>query len=174
MTTIAIVDGEVVCDTQITSDNYPMRAVKLIRLPDGGVAACSGSSSRGYRALQWLADGAWGDPPEIKGATVAIVRPDKSIWLAEGEFPAFPILDKTLTLGCGCDLARMALAQGKSAAEAVAIACELDAASSTPLVRMRVVDVPELPGPEYLEVTFGDKAKIRGGSAKAARRPSKP
>lgn len=63
MTAIAISDGVVACDTQITGGNYAVRAVKLVRLPDGGVAAGAGLWCKAYRALQWLAQGEPGEAP---------------------------------------------------------------------------------------------------------------
>lgn len=141
MTTAAIADGVVAVDTQLSGSNYTVRTAKLIRLPDGGVAVAAGLFRAGYAGLKWLAEGERGDPPDIEDASIAIVRPDGSIWLADGGWPAFPLMERTYALGCGADLARMAMAQGRSPVEAVADACELDAVSSAPILSMKVEPV---------------------------------
>lgn len=146
MTTIAVdSDGLVAADTQLTGGNYIVRVQKIVRLPDGGVAAGSGLWAAAYRGLKWLADGGHGDPPEIEGAQIVVVKPDGTILLAEGELPAYPIIDRTIALGCGCDLARQAMADGMNALEAVAKACELDAKSSAPLQSMQAMGMAEFP-----------------------------
>lgn len=149
MTTIAVdSDGLVAADTQLTGGNYVVRVQKIVRLPDGGVAAGSGLWAAAYRGLKWLQDGERGEAPDIEGAQIVVVRPDGTILLAEGELPAYPILDRTIALGCGCDLARQAMADGMDALQAVAKACELDAKSSEPLQSMRAE-----PTHEYSQAT---------------------
>lgn len=138
MTTFAIKDGEVACDSQLTGGNYAVRVQKVMRLPDGGVAVACGLWRAAWPGLKWLADGEKGDAPDIEGATIAIVRPDHGIWIADEGFPAYPIMDRSYAGGCGQDLARQLLAQGKTVQEAVAEACDLDAASSDPIHWMQV------------------------------------
>lgn len=138
MTTAAIADGVVAVDSQCTAGNYAFRIQKLLRLPDGGVAVCAGLAAAGFAGMKWVADGERGEPPDIEGATVVIVRPDHSIWLADERWPAFPIMDKTYAIGCGQDLARKALADGADPVQAVAEACELDAMSSAPILSLTV------------------------------------
>ena len=145
MTTAAIADGVVAVDSQLTGGNYAVRCAKLVRLPDGGVAVGCGLWRAAYPALKWLADGERGEAPDMEGATVAIVRPDGSIWLADEGFPAYPIMDRSYALGCGADLARKAMADGKDPVQAVAEACDLDAHSSPPILRMEVCPTHEYP-----------------------------
>lgn len=152
MTTFAISDGVVAVDSQGTSGGYAVRVQKLARLPDGGVAVGCGSFSAAYAGLKWLAEGEKGDGPEIDGAQVVIVRPDGSIWIAEERWPAFPILDRTFAGGCGADLARLLMAQGKDPVTAVAEACEHDAMSSGPILSMSVIATPDHVGPDIYEV----------------------
>lgn len=118
-----------------------LRMQKLVRLPDGGIAVTAGEAPAGYAGMKWLADGERGDPPDIEDATVVIVRPNKSIWIADGRWPAFPILDTTFAMGCGQDLARKAMADGADPIQAVAEACELDALSSAPILSLTVEPV---------------------------------
>ena len=138
MTTIAISEGVVAVDSQLTGGNYAVRGQKIVRLPDGGVAVGAGLYRNAYAGMRWLAEGERGDAPDIEGATVVIVRPDGSIWIADEAFPAYPILDRTYATGCGADLARLLMAQGKDPVQAVAEACEHDAMSSAPILCMRV------------------------------------
>lgn len=161
MTTAAIADGVVAADTQLTGGNHAVRCAKMVRLPDGGVAVGCGLWRTAWAGLQWLAGGEKGEAPDLDGAMIAVVRPDKSIWIADESFPAYPLLDTTYALGCGSDLARMAMANGRSPIEAVADACELDAVSSAPIMAMTVVTPAEFPPPTLHEVTRGRKPAAR-------------
>ena len=159
MTTIAVNDGVVAVDSQVTGGNYAVRAQKLVRLPDGGVAAGSGLWRTAWAGLQWLVNGERGEPPDIEGAVIVIVRPDKSIWIAEESFPAYPILDNAYASGCGADMARLLMAQGYSPVEAVAEACEHDAMSSGPIFAMTVYQLEQ--GLEAFEVKRSKPRKGR-------------
>lgn len=158
MTTIAISDGLVAVDSQLTGGNYAVRAQKLVRLPDGGVAVGAGAWRTAYAGLMWLANGERGEPPDLEGASIIIVRPDQSIWIAEEQFPAYPILDRVYASGCGADMARLLMAQGADPVQAVAEACEHDAMSSGPIFAMRVYQPDQ--GLEVFEVS---KSKPRKG-----------
>lgn len=67
MTTIAIADGLVAVDSQLTGGNYAVRAQKLARLPDGGVAVGAGTWRTAYAGISWLANGERGEPPDLDG-----------------------------------------------------------------------------------------------------------
>lgn len=141
MTTAAIAHGVVAVDSQCTDGGHAFRMQKLVRLTDGGVAVCAGGAAAGWAGLKWLADGERGDPPDIEGATVVIVRPDHSIWLADERWPAFPLMDKTYAIGCGADFARKAMADGADPIQAVSEACDLDLMSSGPILSLTVEPV---------------------------------
>ena len=145
MTAIAIKAGEVAADSQLSGSNSACRVMKLVRLPDGSVAAGAGAMRDIYRAFVWLKSGAEGEGPEIDDATVAIVKPDHTILLADGGWPAYPIMDTTYAIGCASDLVRQALADGLSPAEAVAKACRLDTNSSAPIYTMTAQEPPKAP-----------------------------
>lgn len=119
-------------DTQATGD-YICRVQKIFRLPDGGVVGFCGMTTRGYAGAQWMANGEVGDPPKIKGAWLLILRPDKSIWLVDGEFPAYPLLDKHAALGAGGQAAMAAMNAGASPVDAVKAAAKLDHYTSDPV-----------------------------------------
>jgi hypothetical protein len=160
MTTIAISDGVVAVDTQLTGGNYTLRAQKAIRLVDGSVAVACGLWRNAWAGLQYVAGGERGDAPDIEGSTVIVVRPDGSIHVADDAFPLYPIMDRSYCAGCGQDLARKALADGKTPVQAVAEACELDALSSAPIMVMRA-HVVEYEPPEFHEVKRGRAPKRR-------------
>jgi hypothetical protein len=152
MTTAAIADGVGAVDSQLTGGNYAVRGVKAVRLMDGGFAIACGLWRTAWAGLKWLQDGERGEAPDIEGATIAVVRPDWSIWIADESFPYYPILDRSYALGCGADLARKAMADGKDPVQAVAEACDLDAISSAPILRIEVAPTHEYPPPTWHEV----------------------
>ena len=153
MTVIAFKDGVMAADTQLTQHNSKVRAQKIVRLPDGGVAGGCGSWAAAYAGLKWLADGGSdsGDEgkkflPEIEDSTILIARPDGSLWLLESRVPAFPITDKFAVIGCGSDAGVMALRSGKSAIEAVHAVIGQDVLCGDPVQSMEVEETHEYSG----------------------------
>ena len=132
MTTVAANATTMAADTQLTGA-YTARVQKLVSLPNGGIAGGCGVWSRAWRGLQWLAGGEEGEAPSIKGADLLILQPDGSLWVAEGCWPAYPLLDKTAAIGCGAPMAMGLMAQGKSPVEAVKEVCKLDAYTGDPV-----------------------------------------
>jgi hypothetical protein len=132
MTTIAANESGMAADTQATGDCI-YRVQKILRLPDGGIVGFCGITARGYAGAKWLADGEQGEPPKIKGAYLLILRPDKSLWMVDGEFPAYPLLDKHAAVGAGGQAAMAVLNAGASPADAVKAASGLDAYTSAPV-----------------------------------------
>jgi hypothetical protein len=102
-------------------------------LPDGGIAGGAGVWGRAYAGLCWLASGELGEPPKIKGATLLILRPDGSLWIAEGDWPAYPLLDKIAAIGCGSQAAMAEMQRGAAPADAVKAVCKLDAFTGDPV-----------------------------------------
>ena len=131
-------------DTMLSAGNSQARASKLVRLPDGGVAGGCGHWTRAYAGLQYLAAG--GDPedanadklPKIGDAVILIARPDGTLLVLEDEFPAYPVLDKVMAIGCGADAALMAMNLGLDAVEAVAKVTRQDLLCGDPVQSMDV------------------------------------
>lgn len=120
MTAITAKDGVMAADGRVSSEDTFTVAVKLIRLPDGGVAGAAGMWGAARRALVWLANGEQGDPPTIGDETqVLIMRADGSLWLAEAGFPAYPLDTHMAAIGSGSQGAMVAMRMGASALEAV-------------------------------------------------------
>lgn len=129
-------------DTQATGDCI-YRVQKVLRLPDGGVVGYCGVTARGYAAARWMAEGEVGEPPKMKGAYLLILRPDGSLWMADGEFPAYPLLDQFAAIGSGAAVAMAAMRSGKEPADAVRDAVHLDAYTSDPVQVLRVEPAPK-------------------------------
>jgi hypothetical protein len=157
LTTVAIADGVVAADTQLTGGNYAVRVAKMVRLPDGSVAVGCGVWSNAWAGLQWLAGGEKGEPPDLEGAGIAVVRPDGTILHADGSWPLYPLMESSFAMGCGQDLARQALADGLDPVAAVAKACQQDAHSSGPIMSMRAHYVEYEP-PTFHEVKRGRRS----------------
>ena len=143
MTTVAIKDGLVAVDSQLTGESRATRVQKLMRLPDGGVVAAAGTWRAAYAAMIWVVEGEGGDPPELGDVELVIVRPDHSIWVAENVFPAYPIVLKQYALGSGADLVHLLMSQGESPVNAVFAACEHDTYSSGPVYSMQASPIDD-------------------------------
>ena len=141
MTTVAVHWPWFAADSQLTSGVMIQRVAKLFRLPDGGVASGAGDWAKAYRALKWLEAGEHGDCPEFEGASLIIGRPDGTVWQADDEWPAYPIVGQIAALGCGAQPAMVALCGGQTPAQAVASVAAHDAGTSGPIQAMQVCKV---------------------------------
>src|SRR5690606_11222999 len=82
LTTVAASQDSMAADTQLTGE-YNYRVQKIYRLADGSLVGGAGYWARCYAGIKWLLEGAEGDPPKIKGASLLILRPDRTLWLVE-------------------------------------------------------------------------------------------
>lgn len=129
-------------DTQCSWD-YTLRVQKIFRLKDGGMVGIAGNAGRGYAAAQWMVNGEEGEPPKMKGASLLILRPDGSLWVADDEFPAFPLLDKEAAIGSGAQAAMLAMRNGMSAGEAVKSVAKIDPYTSDPVQLLKIESAPK-------------------------------
>lgn len=169
MTIIAAKDGVMAADTMLSAFNSQSRAQKLVRLPDGGVAGGCGMWVRAYAGLQYLAAGGpleGKDGPNVSETTLLVARPDGSLWIVDGEWPAYPLLDKVAAVGCGSDAAMMAMGLGLSAVEAVAKVTKQDVLCGDPVQSMDVYRIPDLPGAVTHVAPKPKAQKARGRKAK--------
>ena len=146
MTIVVFKDDIMAADTQLSQHNAKFNAQKMVRLPDGGIAGGMGLFSAVYAGLKFLAEGGTEDDdklPEIADATILIARPDGSLWLLEGRFPAFPVMDKEIAIGCGADAAKMAMQLGKTAVEAIGLVINQDIMCGEPIQWMQLEDTHE-------------------------------
>lgn len=138
-------------DTRLSDYNETMRATKLVRLPDGGVAGACGLWSAAYATLRWLETG--GDEmdehaekaPDSKEATILIARPGEKLRVLEGRLPAYPILDKIAAIGCGASPAKALMATGHSPVQAIAYVTKQDILCGDPVQSMEVQETHEYP-----------------------------
>lgn len=145
MTVIVFRDGVMAADTMAGDGQSRWRVQKLARLQDGGVAGFCGETSAGAAALNWLASGGSLEghedrkfQPDIAGAWVLIAKGDDTLWLLDGRFPAYQILDKWTAIGCGGPAARVALGLGLSAVDAAKQVALHDINCSDPVQSMEV------------------------------------
>ena len=159
VTIIVFKKGVMAADTQLSAGSSKCQAQKLVRLPDGGVAGGCGVWGNAYAGLKFLSEGGSEDDdvkPDLDGSVILIAKPDGSLWILDGRFPAYPILDKAMAIGCGADAALMAMTLGKSALEAVGLVTHQDIMCGEPVQTMEVMETHEYP-----EVKTHKKKKVK-------------
>ncbi|WP_423156451.1 hypothetical protein [Stenotrophomonas maltophilia] len=132
MTTIAVKDGVMAADTQLSSSTIH-RVQKIYPLPGGGCVGGCGEWSKAYAAISWLLGGRQGEAPEFENAELVLMKPDGSVWIACERFPEFPLLEDVAALGCGSAAAMALMTHGLGAKEAVRATCRTDPGSSEPV-----------------------------------------
>ena len=137
MTTIAVRGAEMAADTQCTSD-YIGRVRKIHRMPDGTLVGGAGVQAAVFAAIAWLYAGRQGEAPDIDNSDLLFLRPDGSIWLANGRWPEFPVMGDSYAIGSGSTAAMVAMHLGKTAAQAVRIACQFDESTSAPIHTLKL------------------------------------
>ena len=129
MTTIAWDGKALAADKQSNSASGNQRVTKIRRLSDGRLVGGAGDAVMVHLYYDWLEAGSplprpiWSDVDE--NICVLEISPSGQVWRHEA-FGRYPIDDSQATTGTGGAFARGAMAAGKTAAEAVAIAIELD------------------------------------------------
>ncbi|HDS1550725.1 TPA: hypothetical protein QEK98_002980 [Stenotrophomonas maltophilia] len=133
MTTIAVKDGVMAADTQLTGDCIH-RVPKIFELPDGGcIGGCGESWSRTYAVISWFLSGQEGDAPDFEDGSILILKPDGQILMAYDRLPAFPILGSVAVIGSGGPTAMSHMIAGASAEKAVRATCQAEPYSSEPV-----------------------------------------
>ncbi|WP_426355658.1 hypothetical protein ACN9MD_09695 [Stenotrophomonas maltophilia] len=133
MTTVAVKDGVMAADTQLTGDSIH-RVPKIFELPDGGlIGGCGESWSRTYAVIKWFLSGQEGDAPEFEDGCILILQPDGQILMAYDRLPAFPIMGGAAAIGSGGPIAMNYMSSGASAEKAVRATCMTEPYSSEPI-----------------------------------------
>lgn len=129
MTIIAWDGKTLAADRQSTSNNMRRTTCKIYRVSDG-LIAITGSGCHGVALLDWFRGErdplAW---PKESGEIANIIHVTRQgVFVYAGDLPAFgePVLDSFVAFGSGRDYAMTAMHLGKTAAEAVEIACLFD------------------------------------------------
>ena len=146
MTTIAWDGTTLAADSLSCSDGRRSRVRKLRRCEDGRLIAAAGECGAVGAYLNWLERCVPFEPAPTRPSfqdhaddcVHAIeIMPDGTVWLHE-RFTPFVVEDRFTAIGSGAAYALGAMAAGKSAPEAVVIACELHSGSGLPMHSLRL------------------------------------
>ena len=130
MTVIAWDGKTLAADKMACSAGYGYTVTKVHRLRDGGIAAFAGDGDGAMALLAWLNaaqnPAAYPEAQKDNDTSALVIRPDGSVW-SYGKTP-YPqrIECERYAMGHGRDFALAAMHCGKSAREAVDLACQLD------------------------------------------------
>lgn len=177
MTVIAWDGLTLAADRQNTVDgNKACRCTKLLRTADGRLIGAAGNAATCHAMTEWLAlpADARGELPEPQrhedsSAHVLEVMPDGAVWRWEAH-GAFPMGHGAAVCGSGGPYAMAAMACGRTAAEAVEIACRFDQLSAGPVDAL-ALDAPvpcKLPSRDATDMAGVRIARSKGGTARAA------
>lgn len=129
MTTIAFDGKRLAADRRVSGDGFTYLMTKIRRCPDGRLIGASGNASAVMALLDWLEAGAAGEPPvkldSPDWGDMIEVMPDGAVHLW-GLYGRFRINDKLAAIGSGSCYARAAMACGRAADAAIAVAALFD------------------------------------------------
>lgn len=134
MTVIAWDGHTLAADKKAVNGSYSHRVTKIRRLRDGRLFAGGGSSDFILAMAEWLDEGAnREDFPKSQAdkddwQPCVVITRDRRVLRYERSHVPFEIEEPFCALGSGRDYALAAMHLGKTAAEAVAVACRFDSA----------------------------------------------
>lgn len=132
MTVIAWDGVTLAADKQSTNTGFAHKATKIYRV-DTGIVGFTGSASHAMALIQWFKNGCWpaewpkpGDPNNCSNALFITQGGEIRAYdgAANGQYEIHE--DKFVAFGCGRDYALAAMYLGRTAREAVEVACALD------------------------------------------------
>lgn len=141
LTTIAYDGKTIAADSKISGDinSRSSKLLTLLSLPGafGGFAGDVAEAHRFFRQFD-------GEPDSAPAGDydVLVVYPDGRVVHHNGSGLSLDVTGQRYGLGSGSEYAMGAMAAGKSATEAVEIACELDNDSGGPVETMKVPERP--------------------------------
>jgi hypothetical protein len=126
MTVIAWDGHTLAADRQAAIGDGCQAVCKIFRIEDCLVGT-TGNYSFGMEMMEWLRAGAiaadfrsdWRDPD--KGASLLVIRPDKSIWKFEDSPIPYQLVGPFAAAGSGSECAMVAMACGRTAVTAVQV-----------------------------------------------------
>jgi ATP-dependent protease HslVU (ClpYQ) peptidase subunit len=139
MTTIAVRNGVMAADSQMTVAGTANRCMKLFRR-HGSVIGVAGDDAPALLFVDWYGSGKARPEVLLRGGAdfyALVLDPQKRIWLFDKWCRGELIREKFFAVGTGADLAFGAMHAGANARKAVAIACKRDINSGLPVVTMR-------------------------------------
>ena len=141
MTTIAVRDGQMAADTQVTESALALRGEKIVRLPCGGLAGGCGLYGEVRRGLVWLQSGGKGKPPKLTESEILVAYGDGRVGSYSGRWTFMPYRGPA-AVGSGAQAALAAMYHyDASAEEAVKAAASVDPNTSGPVDVFRVEPV---------------------------------
>jgi len=149
MTTIAVKDGIMAADSQDTRlVTVPVMCQKLYRFSDpDSIVGVTGDEYSIEQFLRWWVEGDWGTPPnwdtfdfsledEAPDFECLVLFPDGELCTISEHCVLSTITTPFFALGTGSSIAIGAMAAGKTAAEAIAIAIDHDIFTGGAVVTM--------------------------------------
>jgi hypothetical protein len=137
MTTISYLNGSLCSDSRFTSGGIIVdKRSKVFKLADGRLFAGAGHWSEIYAVYEWL-NGDQDKPEKAENFEGLIVECDGSAWIIDEDLLIAP-QSSPCALGSGRDIALTAMMLGKTAYEAIEVACGMDVHSGLPVNEMRI------------------------------------
>ncbi len=128
MTVIAWDGKTLAADKQTSDGSSTLTVTKIRRAPNGALVGGCGNSSMCRQMYQWYVDGAKKETYPVKNedTQILVITPEgKAHYYLDGPAPIV-VENKFFAIGSGCDYAVAAMHCGRTASEAVAIACIYD------------------------------------------------
>ena len=129
MTVIAWDGSTLAADKRAVNGTLPRTTTKIFRT-EGRLVGTSGDQSVALQMLDWYRNGREAkDFPkraEDDSASLLVIEPNRSVWMYTTGPVAAEFHDRQFAIGSGRDFAIAAMHLGKSAREAVEIACMFD------------------------------------------------
>ncbi len=138
MTTVAWDGCTLAADTRITEGTLIQRGQKLFRLSDGRLFAGAGDLESIHVVVEYLESETDDKPDGLENFTALLIDTDGRAWRLESRLVPMPVLEPYAAIGSGQPYALMAMELGRSAREAVELACRFDASSGLPVEDLRL------------------------------------
>lgn len=142
MTTIAVRDGVMACDSLAIDGSTRIMCEKIYRMPDGTILGGAGSSAaiEAFLTARRKGESCTLTEEDRKSFVVAVLHPDGSIMRWEDERCGWKVLDGFHAIGSGAQAAMAAMHMGADAVKAVEIAKLVNADTGGPVVSMSIAE----------------------------------
>jgi len=134
VSTIAWDGHTLAADSQCTIGAMPCQTIKIRKLADGRLYGHTGNAEDGAAVFHWLETG--GEKPEVKDFAALLVGINGQLSRLEDKLVAFPVNSPFHAAGSGRDYAIAAMHLGKTAREAVELACLYDIYTGGPITEI--------------------------------------
>ena len=158
MTVIAWDGTTLAGDKRTSFGGLHATTTKVQRLPNGVMVGCAGNTAQIWEMVHWLAQGA--DPEKLPAiqrdakecVTMLVVYRNGELWQYENSPYPIRIEDKQWAIGSGRDFAIAAMRLGRTAAQAVALTCELDMSCGNGVDALMLEPLPAI-DPDLLDTS---------------------